>query len=302
MAFQSELCNFYQKGAATKGNLLFGTSSNLTVCSINRTYIHVEVGCIKATPNHEIFCSALRARHSEGLPISSMEPTFDSNATGSAPSNILSAIPYILPSLHAGDQSSLEAWLADPLKAGIGGFMIQDHYTGLPPGVFDARLTVILNTALRGSYRSDIILGTDGTDPGNYTYDAQVGYSDRFGNTTGHWSAYSKSIYRVHLDWLSLYLLSIAVLFVSATGAFSLRMRIRAPDFLSSVSALTRDSPYIRTPPGGSTIDGTQMAKALGGKRVKIGDVDSDDVVGRTAFAEVDMVRSRALRKDRLHM
>ncbi|KAJ4381902.1 hypothetical protein N0V86_003271 [Didymella sp. IMI 355093] len=224
-----------------------------------------------------------------------------------ASNNLMSAIPGILPAMHALSQSPLEAWLADPMTGGVedqktGGNGITDQYTRLPPDVFDARLTVLFNTILRGSYRTDIVLGKDGTDPRNYTFDAEAAYPDHFGNTTGQWSTFSHPVYRVHFGWLSLYLLSIAALFVSATGTIFLRMRLRAPDFLDSVTAFARDSQYVRVPLGGSTLDGIQMARALGSKRIRIGDVRPDDEVGRIAFAEADMIGTRVLRKDRLYM
>lgn len=155
----------------------------------------------------------------EHFPITSIEAAFDSNKTGVAPNNLISAIPGILPAMHAMSQTPLEAWLADPLTGGIedpktGRIGITDQYTGLPPGVVDARLTVMLNTILRGSYRTDVVLGTDGTDPKNYTFDAETGYPDQFGNTTAQWFSFSYPVHLVHFGWSSLYLLSIAVLFV----------------------------------------------------------------------------------------
>lgn len=65
-----------------------------------------------------------------------------------------------------------------------------------------------------------------------------------------------------------------------------LRTRIHAPDFLGSISALVRDSPYINKPEGGSVLDGTLLANLLGNNRVRIGDVRSEEEVGKIAFAE----------------
>jgi hypothetical protein len=306
--FHSERQDFPDREeAATTGDLLVGTIHNLTTCAINTTHIDTEVECIRSIANREVSCSATRARHSSNYPITSRESAFDSNVTGVASNNLMSAIPGILPAMHALNQSPLEAWLADPMTGGMedqktGGNGITDQYTRLPPGVFDARLTVLFNTILRGSYRTDIVLGKDGTDPRNYTFDAEAAYPDQFGNTTGQWSAFSHPVYHVHFGWLSLYLLSIAALFVSAAGTIFLRMRLRAPDFLDSVTAFARDSQYVQVPLGGSTLDGIQMARALGSKRIRIGDVRPDDEVGRIAFAEADMITTRVLRKDRLYM
>jgi hypothetical protein len=306
--FHSEFQDFREPGAATTGSLLLATLHNLTICSINTTYIDAEVECVRSQVNRELSCATVRARHSSNFPITSLEPSFDSNNTGVAPNNLFSAIPGILPAMHAGYPSPLEAWLANPLSGGIAssasdGVKITNEYTSLPPDIFDARLTVILNTILRGSYRTDIVLGTDVTDPRNYTYDNESGYPDKFGNVTGQWSAYAEPTYRVHTGWLSLYILSIAIMFVCAIGTLVLRLRIRAPDFLNNVSSLARSSPHIRKPAGGSTLDGIQMANVLGNKRVKVGDIKPDDEVGHIVLADEDMVQSRTtLRKTRLYM
>lgn len=306
--FHSEALEFPDRErAAIAGDLLIGTIHNLTTCAINTTHIDTEIECVRSIADREVSCSATRARHSSNHPISSIEAAFDSNVTGVASNNLMSAIPGILPAMHAMSLTPLEAWLADPMTGGVedpktGGNGITDQYTSLPHGVFDARLTVLFNTILRASYRTDIVLGKDGTDPKNYTFDAEAAYPDQFGNTTGQWLTFSHPVYQVHFGWLSLYLLSIAVLFVSAVAAIFLRMRLRAPDVLDSVSAFARDSQYVRVPPGGSTLDGIQMARALGSKRVRIGDIRPDDEVGQIAFAEADMVRARVLRKDRLYI
>ncbi|KAJ4404723.1 hypothetical protein N0V91_005671 [Didymella pomorum] len=306
--FHSEAQDFPDReGAATTGDLLVGTIHNLTTCAINTTHVDAEVECVRSIADREVSCSATRARHSSNFPITTREAKFDSNVTGVASNNLMSAIPGILPAMHAMSLTPLEAWLADPMTGGVedaktGGMGITDQYTSLPPSVFDARLTVIFNTILRASYRTDIVLGKDGTDPANYTFDAEAAYPDRFSNTTGQWLMFSHPVYRVHFGWLVLYLLSIAVLFVCAVATIVLRMRLRAPDILDSVSAFARDSQYVRVPPGGSTLDGIQMARALGSKRIRIRDIRPDDEVGQIAFAEADMVRARILRKDRLYM
>lgn len=298
MYLQSEASDFPQKSNKTTGNLLFGTAESLRMCPMNSTYIDVGVECVRSVTGSEASCRATRARHSKGYPISSLDLNFDTNKTGTTPGNLLESIPFILSSMHPSAASPLELWLTDPLNAGtsvgaIGTADITARYQSLPSTILDGRLTVLLNTVLRGSYRTDIIFGTDGTDPSRYTYNDQ-GSDDHFGNTTGHWSEYTQPAYRVHFIWLSLYLLSNTVLFLCAVCTIALRIRIRAPDFLNSISALTRDSPYIRIPPGGSTLDGTQMTKALG--------VKGDAEVGRIAFADATMVRERLLRKNRLYI
>ena len=294
-------------GAATPGSLLVATNNNLTICPINTTHIDAEVACVRSLADREVVCSTTRARHSSGYPLSSFEPTFDANVSQIAPNNLISAIPGILPVMHPMYQSPLEAWLADPLRGGIAdpeteGYGVTDEYTSLPPGIFDARLTVIFNTILRGSYRTDVILGTDGTDPNNYTYNLDTGYPDQFGNITGQWLAFDEPVYQVKTGWLALYIVSIAVMFVCAIGAIFLRARTRAPDFLNNVSALARNSPHVRKPQGGSTLDGIQMANALGHKRIRVGDIRPDDEYGHIVFADEELVRQRTLRKDRLYI
>ena len=276
----------------------------LTVCSINMTHTDAEIECSRGSVDREVPCTVKRARHSKGYPITMVDNTFDADKRGIGAIHFFDWLPELMLSYHAGEMTPIEAYLADPLSGGIsksGGIAIGDAYTKLLPGIFEARLTVMLNTALRGTYGYKIVLGTDGTDISNKTGKLVPGSLSNFGNATGSWSAYSPPVYRLHMGWLALYVVSIAVLVLCVLVTIVLRARIHAPDFLSSVSALVRDSPYVNKPDGGSLLDGTQLANLLGRTRVRIGGVRPDEDFGKIAFAEEEMVRQR-LRPGRLYI
>ncbi|OMP86674.1 hypothetical protein BK809_0003846 [Diplodia seriata] len=105
-------------------------------------------------------------------------------------------------------------------------------------------------------------------------------------NTTGNFTAFTADYYELQKPWFTLYMASTLVLTLCGLVNVVLRTMIRAPDFLGSISALTRDSPFVDAPPGGSTMDGTDRARLLKDKWVRIQDVKPDEEVGRIAFSD----------------
>ena len=71
------------------------------------------------------------------------------------------------------------------------------------------------------------------------------------------------------------------------------------PIVLGYMSSLTRDTPYVMLPPGGSTLDGPERSRLLGSEFVRLGDVQRDDGIGYLAFADWD--RAERPRKDKLY-
>jgi hypothetical protein len=284
--------------------MYFGTYDNMTICAINETHVDAEIECVRALADREMSCSPRRVRHTKGFPISMAEDKwFGSGSDGRPASNLLSNIPWLLPSDHPVNPSPLEAYLLDPLYGGIATTRnITDQYSKLSAETFDARLAVILNTVLRISFGYSTILGTDGTDFTNKTGQLVDGGLMQFGNVTGVWSAYTSPVYRLHKGWLALYIISIGVLVLCVITAVVLRAMIHAPDFLNNVSGFARDSPYISHPPGGSVLDGKELAKSIGEKRVKIGDVRPDDDVGRIALADETEVTQGLLKPGRRYI
>jgi hypothetical protein len=103
--------------------------------------------------------------------------------------------------------------------------------------------------------------------------------------------------------WVTLDLLTCTVLFLAATASMWLRTRTVAPDIFgcklikpvrqslanksSDVSSMTRDNPLMMLPEGGSTMSGTERARALKDVKVRVAEVGTADGVGSIKLAAV---------------
>ncbi|WAO95511.1 Hypothetical protein NCS54_01313700 [Fusarium falciforme] len=142
---------------------------------------------------------------------------------------------------------------------------------------------MVMNTALRISYVMPSILSF--TDLNITESAALTGMEPKYGSTTGSFST-ATAVYWVQHKWMGLYIASLVVMSTCSVAAIVLRLIIRAPDFLTNVAGLTRDSPYINVPLGGSTLDGKEMSRLLRNRQLKIVDVHPEKDVGHIAFAD----------------
>ncbi|KAI8653852.1 hypothetical protein NCS56_01340400 [Fusarium sp. Ph1] len=150
---------------------------------------------------------------------------------------------------------------------------------------------MVMNTALRISYGMPSILGF--TDLNITESAALTGMEPKHGSTTGSFST-ATVVYRVQHKWMGLCIASLVVMSICAVATIVLRLIIRASDFLTNVAGLTRDSPYINIPPGGSTLDGEERSRLLRNRRLKIIDVHPERDVGHIAFAgDIDQMATK---------
>ncbi|KAI8665133.1 hypothetical protein NCS56_00948300 [Fusarium sp. Ph1] len=103
-------------------------------------------------------------------------------------------------------------------------------------------------------------------------------------NTTAGWSEFTESVYALHKPWFSVWLASTIMLFVIAIANVVIRAMISAPDFLSSVAGMTRDSPFMNVPQDHSGEGGSDGLKGLKKTEVQICDVQSAEEVGKIAL------------------
>lgn len=273
---------------------------NMTVCSLSTTRIDMKVECTRSLPGREISCSARSARHSKGFPLTAEEKLYQNSTVVS---RFFTSIPNLAPSPYSRPltPSPMEEFLADPLIGADYDTSLDQQYMALPPDIFEARLANVLNTVMRGSYETTITVGRDRS---GYLYH-QKDFGERrlpeYGKMTGVGSSWSPPMYRLDKGWFTVYILSTVILFVCVMITVYLRAMIRVPDFLNNISALARDSFYVQMPVGGTFLDGMQMTRRIGKKRVKIGDVSSNDQIGRIAFADEENVRSGPLCVGRLY-
>ncbi|KAH7121729.1 hypothetical protein B0J13DRAFT_512378 [Dactylonectria estremocensis] len=270
------------KGPIIQGTLVFGSKLNSTICDMSHIYVDVDVECERQQRLGKMTCNTHRIRHSPGYKV--LMPDRQMIASrGMGPSGFISSLPWLAPSYHPGDQSPFESYLADPAQGIEGvGSGITDEYTSLPLKVFAQRLALVINTALRISYHTPAVLGFSKV---NLTAMTAIGSSLEFGNTTLRFTT-TEDRYQVQGTWMALYILSLFLMGSCAVATIFLRLLIRAPDFLTDISALTRDSAYINIPAGGSTLSGDERARVLKDRRLRIRDVWPEQEIGYTALAD----------------
>nr|CEG05092.1 unnamed protein product [Fusarium clavum]CEG05875.1 unnamed protein product [Fusarium clavum] len=202
---------------------------------------------------------------------------------------ILMDIPFTGASEHPSNRapSTVEAYLRDPvntLKRDIdpednetGYRYLQGCYSLVPARVIERRLAMVLNTFTMASGNLTALTGGDGV----IMEDAQFPWK----RSTSTWTQFAKKIYVVDRLWLSITVLSTAALVVSAVTNVIVRLQIRAPDFLTSVAGLTRDTPFVDVwNQVGSGMGGSDCLKVLGDVQVQICDVYPNRDVGRIAL------------------
>lgn len=114
-----------------------------------------------------------------------------------------------------------------------------------------------------------------------------------------------RTVYSASAIWTGLSLAAISVLQLCALASLAIDRWTRAPDILGYISSMTRDNPYMRLPPGGSTLSGIQRAGLLKDLRVRLADVNSADP-GHIALVSVDprveSEHARRVEKSRYYM
>lgn len=266
------------------------------MCTPSTSYIDTEVKCSRVADYAPLICTAERARHTRGRPI-------DANTTVlSFKGNLelLSLIPRLLPDPEGGRNNLLNLFLRDPtLARPMSAFYEYTEFVGPPPldnvpmEIFEARLAAVFNTVIRASYEQSIIVGSDGLSPSTESFSVNAADRDisvtplsTWDNGTGTWAEFTEPAYEVDVLWMVIYAVSTLVMTVFAVGHVVLQVRVKSPDFLTSISALTRDSPFVAVPEGASGLGGPERARLLRHKRVRIQDVQPEGDVGRIAFGD----------------
>jgi hypothetical protein len=166
----------------------------------------------------------------------------------------------------------------------------------LPKSVFSQRLTQIVNTYYLASILPEGIAGDLPSilSVTNDPYLANVTHNNLPGTVTTF-----SNVYTINRLWMAAFLVSSLVMFVASVISAVLTHLTSIPDVLGYVSSLTRDSPHVPLPPGGSTLYGVKRSRLLQGEVVRLGDVQRDDGIGYLAFA--DWNRAGRPRNDKLY-
>ncbi|KAK5659988.1 hypothetical protein OQA88_13454 [Cercophora sp. LCS_1] len=164
---------------------------------------------------------------------------------------------------------------------------------------------MLINTYLTAAIFYPSIWGGDGIT-GVRTLSNSTLLSGNLRHLYGHsWSETDAPFgrkYYVSVPWISVYLVAVVVLTAVTVCNLWLRITVRVPDFLDSVSGLARDSVFVARPEGvSSALGGAEQMKLLNEKWVRIQDVHPLDPVGRIALSDDRTLGMQKLEGDRLY-
>lgn len=128
---------------------------------------------------------------------------------------------------------------------------------------------------------------------------AQNSQSPFIGATTTATVTTTEEIFVGEVLWLSLLMVSSAVILVIGIAALVLKQRTLGPELFGFVSSMTYENPWVKIPSGGTMLDAMERARLLGDVQVHVADVRGNDDVGHIAFAAG--VPLRKLEKGRLY-
>ncbi|KAK8216130.1 hypothetical protein IWZ01DRAFT_566039 [Phyllosticta capitalensis] len=274
-----------------------GMWDNYTICGVQTEYVDVGIECSRLHFAEELDCMATRIREADTLPGAS---NVTAPGTGVWALQGFPEMTSLLASYDHEGLGPLEMYLRDPTE-GLSPVQVRD-FRGTSMPVFQTRLAMILNTWWHVTLNQTIFLGSDDITPSTMN-DTTFGHGNKlFGwaRTSGNWRTPTTPTYQIIRHWMALYIAATTVLTLCAIVTIVLQSRIRAPDILGSVSTLTRDSPYVAAPPGGSGLESTERARLLKDMWVRIQDVRPGDEVGKIAFSDDKGLGTR-LKWDRLY-
>ncbi|KAJ4315974.1 hypothetical protein N0V84_008108 [Fusarium piperis] len=248
----------------------------LRTCDVSTSYVDVEVRCTRLTAFDDQNCRAARLRHTPGFPVSG-------NLTALSNFAILNGItwqfPFATSDYDIAVPGLIEMYLKNPPQT-LARSPLTNNYPGcfndVPLDAFEGRFATALNTFVTATFNATVLTGADGMSLENRNI--------MWRNTTATWSEFTESIYALHKPWFSVWLVSTIVLFVIAIANVAIRAIIIAPDFLSGVAGLTRDSPFIDVPQDRSGESGSDRLRRWKKTEVRICDVQSTEDVGRIAL------------------
>ena len=254
---------------------------SVSYCHISTAYVEAAVNCTG------LACGVTRMRpsrlaHPDPLLVP-FEFTFFSN-------NFFQQLPAANKLSLASTRGSqlTEYYMGDPLLPLANTYRLLVGLYKLSPSDMSIRLGHVLNSYYLASLDPDGITGMSsgsGTPTTTTNGDGTI-VDGTFKNiTTASTTSVNRVRYACQWGWWVIFVLAcLVMLAVAAVGAV-LNRRTDGPDILGYVSTMTRDSPYVTIPEGGSALDGTDRARLLQELKVQIRDVRPHDGVGYWAFA-----------------
>jgi len=215
-------------------------------------------------------------------------------------------MPLINTATHPAEFNAFQMYLVDPTAGFSNNAAYGDEFCDVPKEAFEARLGLLINTYWMASLNPTTVLQRDGVNgPQDVNWASNiVGDSAKYlhANSTGTTFSYTEPTYQISMPWLIVYFLAAAVLTAAAACNLCLRLTVRIPDFLDSVFALARDTPFISLPGAtSSAMSSTEQGKLLGSKWVRVQDVQPLQPRGRIAVSDDKTLASQTLNHERLY-
>ncbi|RBR25712.1 uncharacterized protein FIESC28_01465 [Fusarium coffeatum] len=244
--------------------------TRLRLCDISISYTEMAIGCTRVTPDADLICRAVRIRRA---PFHPNQGNLTALSSLRMAQSVLFDIPFTGATEHGGQKgpSTLAYYLRDPTstlsRQGNRPWNttldrdIQGCYTHTSARLLERRLATVLNTFVVASYNLTALTGGDGV----IIEDVEFPWK----SSTATWTQFAKRTYAVDWLWLSVTVISTAALVICAVANVIIRWRIRAPDFLTGVPGLTRDTPFVNiSNQAGSGFSGEDRLKVFGDVQV----------------------------------
>jgi hypothetical protein len=169
--------------------------------------------------------------------------------------------------------STTEFYLANPNDPLTNSYRVITSLYTLSPTQMSVRLAQVINTYYLGSLAPFDIMNPS------------AGSLEYINLTVTAFSTINRSTYVCQWDWWAIFFLAnLAMLSTACVGAF-LDWQSTGPDILGYISSMTRDSQFVKLPPGGSALGGMERARLLKDIKVQLVDSEAKDEIGRLVFA-----------------
>ncbi|RDW68842.1 uncharacterized protein DSM5745_08602 [Aspergillus mulundensis] len=156
------------------------------------------------------------------------------------------------------------------------------NWSTMDPQILSTRLTTVFNTCWQSAIAPFTFTSAVPSNPVNLTPAGSGDFIPDFNATSGT-ASHGVTVYCTNTAWVTVFIISTALLQLCALTGIFLRSTTRAPDILGYVSSLTRTNPYVPLPKGGSALSGLERARLLQNIQIQIADVECSKDVGYLA-------------------
>jgi hypothetical protein len=280
----------------------FGVAPFSSICTIQTTYVEVEITCTDKT------CMASKIRKSLLPHLPSAWTLLDAEHCEVWNFFAENFVQAYYPRSGENYPSMIQGYLLAP-----------DTPVAPPPGkalwqldkeAYADRLAQLLNTWWIISVGYSAILDEGdvvstwlghGNDSNNQI-GSNAGLVAASHSTTSALLQSDVDVVQCHIDWLCILLITSTILLVASLVSVLVRAFTRGPALALNVSTLVRDNPYVTAPTGGSALDSSDRSRLLKDLKVKLGDVMPDEDIGHLAVGTmVDGQVVDDVRKGRLY-